>query len=437
MDKLHDSLLLHILSLLDDSADLARCRVASKGFDAVFLGLRSIHLHRRNINSRSRDSNSFKKIFLDLISKLETVESVSIDTRGGDGFIFTDEVFVKAWFPRVSGLLKSLSMSGVSSINLWSEFKSNVLLLISAHCHNLVSLKLGHAHVSTHNLNPMPMLTSLTLGSTYLYDKHLNALNKCFPNLQVLNLVDVKGLRYPKIHHLSLQACHWDAYFCSPLSLTLITPNLITLKLEISVLVEIHVEAPMLSQFHLRLPNLKTLWLDSLHIGSLLSEFPITKIETLTLYSRTNAPRDAPDSKLTIGKVFKVFPNVRSLRMNSGAWLGLEACMNRQGCNIVLDGRKGLKKFCAYLLLVNPTETFLYVACVLGQCVGLLEVSLLIHSDVCVTKSESFKSKCMARWSGLKWRWGIWNEHKEDSWITHGISNKCHKSSRKRSCVKV
>ncbi|XP_076923294.1 F-box/LRR-repeat protein At4g29420-like, partial [Bidens hawaiensis] len=435
---LPDSLLLDILSRLDDSADVARCRVASKAFHAVFPGLRSVRLSFRNINLRYWGSDSFNKIFLDLILKLETVESVSMG-------IFHDQVYThEAWLPRVSRSLKSLSMSG---INCSWRSGPNVLLPISVYCHNLVSLKLSSVCMSMPNLNPISMLTSFTLESMYLNDEDLNELNKCFPNLQVLNMVYVKGLKDPKIHHLNLQACHWDAYNDYPLSLTLITPNLITLKIGGYDHVAIHVEAPMLSHFHLRLTiidqsdalftftkfeNLKTLWLESLCIGSLLSEFPITNtVETLTLYSPPKEPEDAHDSKrITLAKVFMVFPNVSSLCISSGAWSRLEACMNPEGCETV-DGSNRLKTFSAYLLLVDSLLTFSSVACVLDQCVSLSEVSLLIHSDVSVTKSESFKSKCMARWPGLKWRWGIWNEHREDSWITDGISNKHHRSSKK------
>ncbi|KAJ0799708.1 putative F-box protein AUF1 [Helianthus annuus] len=70
----------------------------------------------------------------------------------------------------------------------------------------------------------MPMLTTLTLSSIILQDHHLHQLNKCFPNLQVLELVGVDGLKDPKIHLLNLQTCHLN-FFTDPSSLTLITPN--------------------------------------------------------------------------------------------------------------------------------------------------------------------------------------------------------------------
>ncbi|KAI7725860.1 hypothetical protein M8C21_010928 [Ambrosia artemisiifolia] len=289
MDKLPHPLLLEILSRLDNSADVARCRVASKAFDDVSPYLRSINL-RYSSKWFWDPSRCSEKIFLDLISKQETVESVII-----------------------------------------------------------------------------------------------------------------------------LLTCHLFFYY-NPPPFTLITPNLISLRIESFRPATIHVEAPTLSHFHLRLnapqhgsaltaekfEKLKTLWLRSLDIGSLLSKFPITEtVENLTL----DTPTDAIDSKLTLRKVFMIFPNVSSLRIESSVWSGLEGCLNPEGWEI-LDGRKGLKTICAYLMLVDLSLTFSFVAFVLDQCEGLTEVSLLIHSGVVGTKSNNFMSKCMARWPGLKFAMG-------------------------------
>ncbi|KAM0037243.1 putative F-box protein AUF1 [Helianthus debilis subsp. tardiflorus] len=290
------------------------------------------------------------------------------------------------------------------------------------------------------NPNPMPMLTSLTAEHTLLEDEDLNQLNKCFPNLQVLNLVGV-GLKDPKIHLLKLQTCHLEIV-TDPSSLSLITPNLIKLTIKCRpYLAAIHVDAPMLSHFHLSLEHvttltakfetLKTLWLDSFYIGSLLSELPITKtVQNLTLDSGKNAPTNEGDSKLTLGKVFTVFPNLSSLCVKSSAWSELEACLNPEGWEI-LDGRIELKTICAYLKLVDPSLTFSYVACVLDQCVGLSLVSLLIHADVVDAESNTFMSKCMARWPQLKWRWGIWSEYVKDTWITDLQIDEHPKTSKK------
>ncbi|KAM0037222.1 putative F-box protein AUF1 [Helianthus debilis subsp. tardiflorus] len=356
MDKLPESLLLEILSRLDNSADVACCRVASKAFNNVFPHLRSINLLCSCPwcgTSGSVSPSCFKKVFLDLISKLRVVESVCIRLHDAVGVDPVDEDFLKEWLPRVSQTLKSLSLF---------RLPLNVLPLISKYCRNLVELNLGYGWLSVRNLNPMPMLTTLTLAHSSLEDQHLNQFNKCFPNLQVLKLVGITGLKDPKIHLLNLQTCHWTQFHKQPSSLTLITPNLITLKIECFDSTAIQIEAPMLSHFHLsadslnvykhpgagaftaqKFENLKTLCLESFYVGFLLSAFPTTKtLETLILESRNKAPRHARDSNLTLGKLFKVFPNVSSLRINSCAWSELEACSNPEGWEI-LDGRIGLK----------------------------------------------------------------------------------------------
>ncbi|KAI3754213.1 hypothetical protein L1987_53992 [Smallanthus sonchifolius] len=430
MDRLPYCLLLQILSRLKDSADVARCRVASKAFNTVFPGLRSICL-KQHINSRSRVS-----VFLNLISKLEAVESVCIVLQlpacESDNLYLVDGDFAKEWLPRVSGSLKSLSLSGFLCEHQW-----NVLPLISSHCHNLVNLRLKLASLSVHNLNPMPMLTNLALEFVTLEDEHLNKLNKCFPNLQVLNLVGVRGLKDPKIHLLNLKTCLWPVFSNHLRSLTVIAPKLIALIVGCTMPVAFRVEAPMLYHLHIRFPaltnadafvpkkfeNLKSLWLEAPYIDSMLSEFPITKtVESLTVGSNKKALRYTTCSKFTLRKAFTVLPNLSSLCIRSTAWSELEACLNLEDWEI-LDGKKGLKTICAYVTLADQSLAFSSLACVLDQCVSLSDVSLLIHRKDFGRVYESFMSKCIARWPRLKWRWGKWSERKRDSWITTDISN--------------
>ncbi|KAK9072024.1 hypothetical protein SSX86_008456 [Deinandra increscens subsp. villosa] len=447
MDKLPHDVLLQILSRLDDSADVARCRVASKAFNTVFPGLRSINL-RSSIEWHSWASTSprikpFKTVFLHLISKLEAVESVCLVFdrwihRESDDFSPTDGDFAE-WLPRVSGSLKSISIT-----NRNYERQLNVLVLISAFCHNLDNLKLRFGWVSVDNLNLMPMLTSLTLEYVRMEDKCLNELNKCFPNLQVLKFLGVSGIEDPKIHLLNLKTCVWHDPWTMR-SMTIITPNLITLTIQCCNPRLIHIEAHMLSYFQFnafsyadefmlkKFKNLKTLWLDPDDICPLLSKLPIIKtIENLTLDSIKKPQRERRDPAFTLGKLFTVFPNASSLCIRSGPWSDLEACLNPEEVWEILDGSKGLKTICAYLMLGDPSLTFSNVARVLEQCDDLSKVSLLIHSDVTCHVYESFRSKCMVRWPWLKWRWGIWSKNREDSWITDGSSIEHHKSTKKQ-----
>ncbi|PWA55854.1 hypothetical protein CTI12_AA423350 [Artemisia annua] len=432
MDKLPADLLLEILSRLDNSADVARCRIASKGFNTLYPRLRSINLqYTSQILRKNHTLSSFKRIFLNLISNMPVVESVCIGV-GEDlklalvdivnDLYLIDEAFVRKWLPRVSVHLKSLSVSNFSYLR---SSHSNVLKLISDYCHNLAVLKLKYVCLSLHNLNPMPMMTSLTLDSVNLLDTKLIKLIKCVPNLEVLNLIDVRFLGDPEIHHLNLKI--FQLTVSGPLfTLSLITPNLVTLKLICKCITSVHIQAPMLSHFHLALTyltafvkdrifeNLKTLTL-SASILSIIYGFPYTKtVENLTVDSPRSCNRYDLISIFTLAKLFTVFPKMSSLCIKSNAWWVFEASY-KQLDRETLYLKKGLKTFSAYLLLVDPSLTFSCVEFMLNQCIEVSNVWLLIHCDVDSNVSKSFISGCMKRWPGLKWRWGNWREEMEDS----------------------
>ncbi|GJX90628.1 F-box/LRR-repeat protein-like protein [Tanacetum coccineum] len=175
MDKLPEVLLQEILSRLDDSADVARCRIAWKSFNNVYSHLRSINLKcslrmyfksRRRVltsmstfcnplsclNPSSKVTRPYKSIFLDLISNMEVVESVCISLEGetkdmweenylvagrtDDNLHFTDDAFVmKCVLPRVSKHLKSLSLSSFFALD-----HSNVLRLVSHYFLKLIDI---------------------------------------------------------------------------------------------------------------------------------------------------------------------------------------------------------------------------------------------------------------------------------------------------------
>lgn len=69
-----------------------------------------------------------------------------------------------------------------------------------------------------------------------------------------------------------------------------------------------------------------------------------------------------------------------SLRLKACSWSELEARYNPLGGG-PWDGKEGFKVFCAYFLLDDPSITFTRVAIVLNHCIGLSEVSFLIHRD--------------------------------------------------------
>ncbi|GKB74649.1 hypothetical protein Tco_0936061 [Tanacetum coccineum] len=156
MDKLPEPLFLEILSRFDDLADVSRCQIASKTFKTAYPHLRSINHQctlKRYLNSRpstvsssSQSITPIKTVFVNMISKLKVVETVRIGIdddlldlsyRDGeddqaDDLHLTDGEFVKLWLPRVSGGMKSLSIS-----DFWLQScrrRSVVLSLVSSYC---------------------------------------------------------------------------------------------------------------------------------------------------------------------------------------------------------------------------------------------------------------------------------------------------------------
>ncbi|KAL7591549.1 hypothetical protein Lser_V15G32902 [Lactuca serriola] len=439
MDNLPESLALEILSRLDDSETVACCRMASKTFNSVFPGLQFINLQWRlkwylesrssvsSSSSSSRFTPSLQRVFLNLVSNLSALESVRIGVENppldvmnadveddGDDLHITDDGFVKEWLPRVSGALKLLSLS-----DFWvqsSRRRSEVLSLISAHCQNLIELELKNAWLAVQNMNAMPMLTSLTLELIRLDDKNLTELNTCFPNLQVLNLIDVRGLKMPMIHLLNLKTCHWTVTD-SPSYICIIAPNLLTLGLECRSPAALYIEAPLCYNLHLaldhlnrfavkRFQKLKNVQLECSNIRSLIRKLHrLETVETLTLDIRAGG-----NSKFNLEVLFCTFPNITSLCFKPRVWSEFEVW-----CGDI--GLKGVKRFCGYLSVIDPLMTFALVDCVLEECFNCVEISLLIHRGVPSNVSKHFITKCMAQWPDLKWGWGIWKEGREDSWI--------------------
>ena len=153
MDTLPEPLLFDILSRLDDSADVTRCRLTSKTFETVYPDLRSINLQctlKWYLNSGSREHSSqvltpFKSVFVNMISDLREVESVCIgvdkaledvvhdevDHEDVDLHL-TDDAFVNEWLPRVSRSLNSLSVCSFGAQS--ARRRSNLLPIVSAYC---------------------------------------------------------------------------------------------------------------------------------------------------------------------------------------------------------------------------------------------------------------------------------------------------------------
>ncbi|PWA81242.1 F-box/RNI-like superfamily protein [Artemisia annua] len=433
MDKLPQDLHVDILRRLH-SPDVARCRVASKIFDDAYSHLRSIKFKWTIVKPSS--INLFKKIFLNLISNMRVVESLCIgdvdefreyDKKLGDDLnLLTHEEFIMEWLSKVSQNLKSLSITYfLDDGSFWWQ-QAKVLNLVSANCHKLVELKMKYARLrSVDNLNPMLMLKSLTLEFIHLNDENLNKLNTCVPNLQVLNLIGVTGIRKPKIHLLNLISCHLLPKHAFLEHLSLITPRLIKLRVEEILSTSVlYVEAPLLSRLHIdcryvqdafslkKFENLKQFSIKSSDIGSILYYFTITEtVEDLTVDARVGIGKNF---RFTLEKLFTVFPKVTSLCIRSYAWWELNRewfIIASESSSKITQGTKGLRKLrIENYKICDPSFFLLDVACVLDQCIGLSEISLLICSDVGGDVLKSEIDKCVACWPNLKWRWRMYVE---------------------------
>lgn len=88
-----------------------------------------------------------------------------------------------------------------------------------------MKLRVKNAWLSLDNQNAMPFVTSLTLENIRLDDKHLDQLNKFFPNLQVLNLINISGVMFLHIEFPNLRNCRLVVSVVA--SLAIVTPNLV------------------------------------------------------------------------------------------------------------------------------------------------------------------------------------------------------------------
>ncbi|KAL6974678.1 hypothetical protein U1Q18_028860 [Sarracenia purpurea var. burkii] len=448
MDDLPPPLILEILSRLNDSADLARCRVVSKILNALSAEVRSINLHcsyDRYAKSRAPATKflvtPFKSVFNSLISSSKGVESVSIGVDkplGGlsyddvedesDDLYLTDMDFSAQWLPIVAGQLRSISISDFWIQSCWR--RSEVLSLISSCCHSLIKLELKNAWLSVDGLLGMPMLTTLTLEFIRLDDEDLNEVNNCFPSLQVLNLIGIGGLKEPKIHLLHLKTCQWTVSN-APLSLTIFAPNLVKLKLVCVKPRSLVIDSPLLSDFHLSLErasklvvnefsNLKTLQLESPYLCCLFDSFPpFRTIKNLTVNSTKRAESTAM-VKFNLKRLFDAFPNAKSLNLGPGAWLEAETCFHT-GDSEVSGGIKGLKQIIAHVYVKDMEISLSFISFVLEKCTNLTDMALLIHGEVESSITREFISRCMAHCARVRWRWGLWKEGMKDAWISYGI----------------
>lgn len=154
MDDLPPSLVLEILNRLADSADLARCRVASKSINVLSRDVRSVNLFcslDRYLKSRAAETKllvtPFKVILKTLVNEFLALDSVSIGVEKSlgrisyehddvedwsDDLFLTDVGYAKEWLPSIGKNLTSLSIVDFWVQSCWRQ--SKILALITLYC---------------------------------------------------------------------------------------------------------------------------------------------------------------------------------------------------------------------------------------------------------------------------------------------------------------
>ncbi|CAN1340747.1 F-box/LRR-repeat protein At4g29420 [Linum perenne] len=449
MDELPPSLLVDILTRLDDSAHLARCRLVSAAFCAAAHEVRSLkffctqsrYLKLRSPETRGRVT-PFKAVLSDLLRNSRVpLESVSIGVEKSlagvsyddvedesDDLHLTDVRFVEEWLPRVCGELRSLSISDFWIQSCWR--RSDILRLISSCCHALLKLEVKNAWLCVDGLICMPRLTSLTLEFVRLDDEDLNKVNDCFPLLQVLNLIGVGGLKEPKVCLSHLNSCQWTVSN-APFSLTILAPSLVKLELRCIRPRSLIIDAPLLAECHIsieevnelqmkQLLRLKHLQLESRNLCKLLHSFGssnATTIKEVTVNSFRSSAYDETTT-LSLESVVGIFPNATCLTLQSGAWSEMLTYFLSNGLN-KQSLLRGLKEITVQLVRHNIDTSLWFLSCIMECCTSLSDIGLLMDCEI----DHEAAYKLVSKWSSnnrpsVKLKWGTWKEGTEDIWVS-------------------
>ncbi|ESQ54294.1 hypothetical protein EUTSA_v10025196mg [Eutrema salsugineum] len=447
MDELPPELLVKILNRLNDSEDLARCRVASKRLNSLWREVRAVSLIctlSRYSKSRSIAVTPFKTVFKSLIEDSRNISSVSVAVdkalsgitfddlieEDSDELYLTDVEFVREWLPRVRDNLEILSISDFWIQSCWR--KSDVLALISLNCSKLVKLEVKNAWLSVVGLTLMPNLRHLTLEFIRLDDENLDKVNDCFPFLKVLNLIGVGGLKEPRIRFLHLKSCHWTVSN-APLSLAIVAPNLLELKLKCNKPKSILLETPKLVKLHLsvedaegvsiaELQDLNTLEVISPDMYRLIRN---TRFGNKIIRLAVDSVRSIEQSerlKLGLGTLLEAFPGIISLNLSPVTWSNIETHFQSEGL-VHMKGTDSLKQITARVQTPSHADvhqTVSFIRSILDNCRGVTDMRLMIHQDTDFRVRTYLISACTMSNPRVRWKWGVWAEGGEDMWASIG-----------------
>ncbi|KAG6521095.1 F-box/LRR-repeat protein At4g29420-like [Zingiber officinale] len=387
-------ILVDILSRVGDSTDLARCRLTCRTLRSLSYEARSIRLFcsreralRSSVPGTVDLHPAFKSVVCNLASLLSSVHSpLSLSLAAerpdcvpageiddGDELYFTDSPFLSRWIPLISARLQSLSIHDYWLQSCWRP--SRALPLISIFCSELLNLEIRNAWLSVKELMPMQTLTSLNLNYIRLDDENLEKVNECFPSLRVLNLIDVGGLKEPKIQLLQLRTFTWTVSNFV-VSLTVDAPKLVELKLTCVEPKAVHLQTPLLLNLDITIKKVKVIKVDKLHnlrvlrvessqLGNLSQVFAesrtIKRLE-MELYE----PACVINTEQCSVSLSDTFPDIEELTIGEKAWFLLPQIVRIKGELV------SLKK-----LVVHESTTELDGAIISSK------LSILVHSHVC------------------------------------------------------
>ncbi|KAH0901331.1 hypothetical protein HID58_040834 [Brassica napus] len=444
MDDLPSELVVKILNRLNDSADLARSRVASKRFNSLWREVQTVNLLctlSRYSKSRSTSVTPFKTVFRNLIEDSRNVRVISIGVDkalsgmsfddlvedDSDELYLTDIEFVRVWLPRVRDELEMLSISDFWIQSCWR--RSDVLALVSSNCSKLVKLEVKNAWLSVVGLTQMPNLRHLTLEFIRLDDENLEKVSDCFPFLQVLNLIGVGGLKEPKIHFLHLRSCHWTVSN-APLSLAIMAPNLLELRLKCNKPKSLVLDTPKLVKFYLsvedaegvsfsELGELDTLEVISPDVYRLITNTRFgNKIRKLAVDS-VKSIEDSDRLKFGLGTLLEAFPSIASLTLSHVTWSNIKTHFQSEGVVHIKGTDTALKQITARVQTSDYTDVS-FIRSILNSCRGLTDMRLMMHQDTNPGARDLLISACTISNPRVRWSWGTWAEGGEDIWVSSG-----------------
>ncbi|CAM0880192.1 unnamed protein product [Alopecurus aequalis] len=440
LDSLPTAILADVLGRVADAGDLAASRLASRGLLAA-----SYHCPRVILNAAARArrlregvggdvGTAFRAAAGNVASILgPNLRSLAVDASEGQGIPddamwveegeyddgddlhLTSRESVASWAATAAGpALREVDIADFWPQSCWRN--AEALPVISNFCHNLVKLRLRNAWLTVVGLKIMPNLTHLALEFIRLDDEDLTTLNRCFPCVEILNLIGVGGLKDPKIHLPQLKTCCWEVSKF-PRSLAIHAPKLVYLELKCVRPEILILDIPSVSTLKLTidklsptvqvdgLVSLTNLRLESLDLTSLLQLFTSGRnIRTLELELPVSADcRDLYDA-VEPDYLVQLFARTTEVKLSPRF-----SCQLMRFIVMVHTSYEFTR--CLKKLLVHLPPSGI-TACpfvpLLNNCAPSCEVTVLFHADSSVAFRQASASDWPLAFPDITWQWDTW-----------------------------